>query len=161
MWILLHPEIIFSCFKQFGVLFLNWGYSCFTMLISAVQWSESAIGMHRPLPSWTTLRLPAIPSMQAKSLQSCLTLCDPMDCSLPGSSVLWVLQASMLSGLPFPLPGDLPDPGIEPVSLASPALIGGFFTTMPPGKHSRTTHWADLPALYSRSSPHYFKHFII
>ena len=35
------------------------------------------------------------------------------------------------SGLPFPSPGDLPDPGIDPVS---PALAGGFFTTEPPGK---------------------------
>jgi len=33
--------------------------------------------------------------------------------------------------LPFPSPGDLPDPGIEP---QSPALAGGFFTTTPPGK---------------------------
>ena len=33
------------------------------------------------------------------------------------------------SGLPFPPPGDLPDPGIKPVSLVSPALAGGFFTT--------------------------------
>ena len=33
------------------------------------------------------------------------------------------------SGLPFPLPGDRPRPGIEPVSLMSPALAGGFFTT--------------------------------
>ena len=33
------------------------------------------------------------------------------------------------SGLPFPSPGDLPDPGIEPVSLASPALAGRFLTT--------------------------------
>ena len=33
------------------------------------------------------------------------------------------------SGLPFPAPGDLPDPGIEPTSLASPALAGRFFTT--------------------------------
>ena len=33
------------------------------------------------------------------------------------------------SGLPFPPPGDLPDPGIEPVSLMPPALAGGFFTT--------------------------------
>ena len=32
------------------------------------------------------------------------------------------------SGLPFPTPGDRPDPGIEPVSLVSPALAGGFFT---------------------------------
>ena len=35
------------------------------------------------------------------------------------------------SGLPFPPPGDLPDPGIEPVS---PASAGGFFTAEPPGK---------------------------
>ena len=35
------------------------------------------------------------------------------------------------SGLPFPSPGDLPDPGIEPTS---PALAGGSFTTEPPGK---------------------------
>ena len=38
------------------------------------------------------------------------------------------------SGLPFPSPGDLPDPGIEPASLVSPAPAGGFFTTEPPGK---------------------------
>ena len=31
--------------------------------------------------------------------------------------------------VPFPIPGDLPDPGIEPVSLMSPALAGRFFTT--------------------------------
>ena len=36
------------------------------------------------------------------------------------------------SGLTFPLPGDLPDPGIKPQSLASPALADGFFTTTPP-----------------------------
>ena len=35
------------------------------------------------------------------------------------------------NGLPFPSPGDLPNPGIEP---SSPALAGGFFTTEPPGK---------------------------
>ena len=35
------------------------------------------------------------------------------------------------SGLPFPSPGDLPDQGIEPVS---PALVGGFFITEPPGE---------------------------
>ena len=38
------------------------------------------------------------------------------------------------SGLLFPTLRDLPDPGIEPVSLESPALVGGFFTTVPPGK---------------------------
>ena len=40
------------------------------------------------------------------------------------------------SGLPFPSPGDLPDPGIAMVSLMSPALAGGFFTTSATGKLS-------------------------
>ena len=38
------------------------------------------------------------------------------------------------SGLPFPSPGDLPDPGMETMSLAAPALSGEFFTTKPPRK---------------------------
>ena len=61
----------------------------------------------------------------ANSLQPCLTLCDPMDCSPPGSSVHGILQARMWSGLPFPPPGDLANPGIEPTS----ALTAAFFTT--------------------------------
>ena len=57
-------------------------------------------------------------------------------------ATLWTVVARLLYswdfpgkdtvyGLPFPPPGDLPDPGIKP---ASPALVGGFFTTAPPGK---------------------------
>ena len=60
--------------------------------------------------------------------QLCTTLCDPMDCNLPGSSVHGILQARILEWVPCPPPGDLPDPGIEPVSLMSPGLAGGFFT---------------------------------
>ena len=48
--------------------------------------------------------------------QSSLTLCDPMDCSPPGSSVHGILQAKYWSGLLFPLPGDRPNPGMEPGS---------------------------------------------
>ena len=40
--------------------------------------------------------------------------------------------------LPFPSPGDLPDPGTKPVSPAAPALAGGFFTTEPLGKPQDT-----------------------
>ena len=50
----------------------------------------------------------------AKWLQSCPTLCHPMDCSLPGSSVHGILQARILSRVRFPSPRDLPDPGIKP-----------------------------------------------
>ena len=54
-----------------------------------------------------------------------------MDCSLPGSSVHGILQARILelAATPSSL-GDIPDPGIEPLPLASPALAGEFFTTM-------------------------------
>ena len=46
------------------------------------------------------------------------TLCDTLDCSPPGSSVYGILQARILEWVPFPSPGDLPDLGIEPASLA-------------------------------------------
>ena len=46
--------------------------------------------------------------------QSCLTICDPMDCSPPGSSVHGLVQVRILSALPFPPSGDLPDLGIKP-----------------------------------------------
>ena len=59
---------------------------------------------------------------------------NPMDCSLPGSSVHGCSRQEYWSGLPFPSPVDLSNPGIEPTSLASPALAGRFFTTVPPGK---------------------------
>ena len=72
--------------------------------------------------------------------QSSLTLCDPMDCSPPGSSVHEIFQAGILEWLPLPTPRDLPDPGIEPESPASPALAGGFFITELPGKPSDNRH---------------------
>ena len=47
---------------------------------------------------------------------SCPTLCDPMDCSPPGSSVYGIFQSRIRGGLPFPPPGDLSQPGTEPRS---------------------------------------------
>ena len=52
-----------------------------------------------------------------------------MDHGLPGSSVHGILQSRM----PFPSPGDLPDPGIKSTSPESPALVSGPFITEPPG----------------------------
>ena len=67
--------------------------------------------------------------MCAKSLQSCLTLCNPMDGSCQAPLSMGFSRQEYWSGLPFSSPGDLPNPGIEPTSLRSPALGGGFFTT--------------------------------
>ena len=66
----------------------------------------------------------------AKLLQSCPTLCYPMDhiaCQAPLS--MGFSRQEYRSGLPCLPPEDLPDPGIEPVSLVSPTLAGRFFTT--------------------------------
>ena len=75
------------------------------------------------------------------------TSCDPA-CVISHSSRVWLFatpwtaahdaplsmgfsRQECWSGLPFPTPGDLPDPGIEPMSPASPALASRFFTTEP------------------------------
>ena len=71
--------------------------------------------------------------VSAKSLQSCPTLCNPMDCSLPGSSVCEDYPGSNTREVLCPPPGNLPDPGLNPRFLMSPALGGGSFTTVPPG----------------------------
>ena len=71
-------------------------------------------------------------------IQTCPNLCDPMDCSLPGSSVHGILQAKIQERGAFLSPGDLPNPGIEPMS---PALQVDFFFFL--------TIWATREALCS------------
>ena len=66
---------------------------------------------------------------------SCLTLCNPMNCSLPGSSVQGISQPRILKWVAI---SSSPGPGIEPEFPVSPASAGGFFTTEPPGKPPRS-----------------------
>ena len=70
-------------------------------------------------------------SLCVDSAQLCPTLCDSIDS--PGS-VHGRFQQEHWSGLPFPSPGNLPNPGVKLASLVSPALAGRFFTTASPGK---------------------------
>ena len=70
--------------------------------------------------------------------QSCPTLCDPMNCSPPASSVHGQFQAKILEWVA---------PGIKLSSLMSPALAGGFFTTAPPGK----------PTIFQRADQNFYK----
>ena len=63
--------------------------------------------------------------------QSCPTLCNPTDCSPPGSSVHGILQARILEWAACPPPGILPNPGIEP---RSPAMQAVFLPSESPGK---------------------------
>ena len=74
-----------------------------------------------------------------------------MDCTPPGSFVHGILQARVLEwvGISFSR-GGLPDPGIEPVSLMSPALAGGFLTTSTTWEV--LTLWAGLKHEFERES---------
>ena len=67
----------------------------------------------------------------AKSLQLCLTLCDPMDCSLPGSSVHGILQARLLEWVAMPASRGSSQPRDRTCISCS---TGGFFTAEPSGK---------------------------
>ena len=65
----------------------------------------------------------------AKSLQLCPTLWTPWTVTRQAPLSMGFFRQEYWSGLLFPPPGDHPDPGIEPASLGSPALAGGFFIT--------------------------------
>ena len=66
------------------------------------------------------------------SLSLVWLLATPWTISHQDPLTMGFLREEHYSGLPFPSPGDIPDPGIEPMS---PELTGGFFTTEPPGKY--------------------------
>ena len=69
---------------------------------------------------------------------SCVRLCTTLQTAAHQAPLsIGFSRQEYWSGLPFPSPGDLPDPGMETESLTSPALAGGIFTTEPPGKPRR------------------------
>ena len=99
--------------------------------------------------SWTPLEQG--PSIHGSSLscsvgQSCLTLCDPMDCSLQGSSVHGILQAGTLEWVSISFSRDLPNPGIEPRSPVSSELQVNSPPTETSKKHR--AHGRHLVSLY-------------
>ena len=91
------------------------------------QTCVSSIGRWILYP-WATWEAPYTPCMHAQSLRSCLTVCDPMDCSPLGSSVIEFARQECWSGLPCPPRGDLADPRMTCISYIL-HLGGRFFTT--------------------------------
>ena len=82
----------------------------------------------------TTQQGNMIVKVRVKSL-SCVRLCDPWTVAHQAPPSMGVSRQEYWSGLPFPSPADLPDPGIKPRSLPSPA----FFTIEPPGRVETNT----------------------
>ena len=73
-------------------------------------------------------------ALVSKVTHSCPTLCDPMDCSLPGFSVHGIFQVRVLEWVAISSPGDLPDTGIK---LGSPALQTDTLPSELPGKPTK------------------------
>ena len=91
--------------------------------------------------------------------QLCLTLCDLMDCSLPGSSVRGILQTRILEWVAISFSrGDLPKPGIKH---RSPALQADSLPAEPPGSHlSNTWKQTDMPNKSKKMFSQYYGHCI-
>ena len=108
---------------------LCWVFILPLLLTSSVVWCNCFTLLDSSSLKWDSICLTVLLGVLNKVLyfnyacvytQSYLTLCEPRP---PGSSVHGIFW------LPFLFPGDLPDPGIEPTSLVSPALAGRFFTS--------------------------------
>ena len=77
---------------------------------------------------------------ESEVAQSFAPFSDPTDCSPPGFSIMAFSRPEYWSGLPFPSPGDLPDPGIEP---RSPTLLADALPSEPPEEPQE--YWSGLP----------------
>ena len=133
------PQLLSLCFRDQG--------ATSTESMGCNYWSPCAYSPCSPTREATAMRNPhslqlekSCPVMKtqhacvrAKSPQSCLTLCDPMDFSQVPLSMGFSGQECW-SGLPCPPPGDLLNPGIEPMSPTSPAFQADSLPTEPPGK---------------------------
>ena len=87
------------------------------MWVQSLDWKD-------PLEEGMTTH-PSILAWRSEVAQSCLTLCDPMDCSPPGSSVRGIVQARVLEWVAISFSRDLPLPGIN---AGSPTLLADTFT---------------------------------
>ena len=102
------------------------------------DWLGSLSALNSQSHQSIQLALPQIRSIEVLVIQSCLTLCDPMDCSLPGSSVHRILQAKILEWVVFPSPGHLPTQGSN---LGSPALQADSLPSESPRKVLYQKRW--------------------
>ena len=106
-------------------------HRCVQLTLQLYFSSSTAISSRWPRSGYSVVPSPLCKLLQilrdvyANSLQSCWTLCEPRGLQ-PGRLVGFSRQ-EYWSGVPLPTPEDLPDPGIEPISLMSPALAGEFF----------------------------------
>ena len=140
-WICIHINVQPSPFiSRTSLIFPKWNFILQTLthflllqplaavILLSVSVDLTSLG---PSSKWN-YRVLVLFSMAAA--QSCLTLWDPIDCSLPGFSVHGIFLAGILEWVAISYLGNLPNLGIKPLSLVSPELGGIVFTSVPPEK---------------------------
>ena len=109
------------------------GHLACSCILAIIDSEAMKIGVHVSFQirvfSRYILRSGVAASCVCACAQSCLTLCTPWTVACQASLPMGFFKQEYWSGVPFPTAGDLFDSGVEPMSLASPALAGGFFTT--------------------------------
>ena len=113
---------MFAKFLHYKVIFLS--FPCCIFLYQVIKPCLYLTWERLSSISWTRWKWSEV-------AQSCLTLCDSWTVAHQTPPSMGFSRQEYWSGLPFPSPGDLPDPGIEP---RSPALQGDALTSAPPGK---------------------------
>ena len=113
-WVLVWFRSLFPPTWPWNTVQWHWPTSLFPSLVSAL----SLVSLIRRFSYYLYIR------MFSHSVVS--DSAPTMDCSLPSSSIQGVFQQEYWSRLPFPTPGDLPNPGIDSTSLQSPGLAGGI-----------------------------------
>ena len=94
-----------------------------------------------PIPNWRLHIILPCACLWDKSLQSCLTRCDPMDCSPPGSSVQGILQASILEWIARPTSMGSSRPRDWTCGFCGSYIAGRLFTAEPRGKPLLPCSW--------------------
>ena len=134
-------EDYYTCMQEHT----SWSTDLYTIWIGRDQLEkgfkasgESMEGSHRTylhnslagtaVESGSSLRESSLGEGLSVCVLSRVPLCKSIDCSPPGSSVHGIFQARIWSELPFPSPGYLPEPGIEPTSLVFLSWAGRFYT---------------------------------
>ena len=156
----------YVCLQEFYILghtFRSLIHFEFIFVYGVKKWSSfifltcSCLVFPAPFVEKTVfLILCSLASLCAKSLQLCQTLCDPMDWAYQAPLSMRFSRQENWSALPFPSPGDLPDPGIRTAFPVSPVLASWFFTT--------STTWKALSVQFSHSvvsnslQPHGLQH---
>ena len=129
---LLLPPSVFPSIRVFSnelALHIRWSkYWSFSFSISPSNDYSALISFR--FDWFDLLAVPRVTSYLSKVLvtQSCLTFCDSLDFTRQAPLSMGFSRQEHWSGLPCPLPEDLPDPGTKPGSLASPAVASRFFT---------------------------------